>query len=48
MGTSLEEAANELGIARATARTQLKAVFTKTGVHRQGELVALLAQGMRA
>jgi DNA-binding CsgD family transcriptional regulator/PAS domain-containing protein len=42
MGRSLEEAANELGIALATARTQLKAVFTKTGVHRQGELVALL------
>ena len=36
-------AAGELGLARETARNQLKAVFAKTGTHRQGELIALLA-----
>ena len=29
---------------RATARAQLRAVFAKTGVHRQSELVALCAR----
>jgi DNA-binding CsgD family transcriptional regulator len=43
-GLSTEQVAEELGIARATARNQLKAVFAKTGTHRQGELVALLAR----
>lgn len=43
-GVSLEQAAEEIGIARATARNQLKAVFAKTGAHRQSELVALLAR----
>lgn len=43
-GLSLTEAAAELGIGRETARTQLKAVFLKTGTHRQGELAALLAR----
>lgn len=42
-GARLEQAAEELGIGRETARTQLKAVFAKTDTHRQGELVALLA-----
>jgi DNA-binding CsgD family transcriptional regulator len=42
-GASLEQAAEELRIGRETARTQLKAVFAKTGTHRQGELVAVLA-----
>ena len=41
---SPEEAAGELGIARVTARNQLRAVFAKTGTHRQAELVALLAK----
>jgi DNA-binding CsgD family transcriptional regulator len=41
-GCTPEEAAEQLGIARETARNQLKAVFAKTGTHRQGELVALL------
>src|SRR5262249_55234766 len=41
-GIALETAAEELGIARETARNQLKAVFAKTGTHRQGELIALL------
>jgi DNA-binding CsgD family transcriptional regulator len=43
-GTSPEAAAAELGIARDTARNQLKAVFAKTDTHRQSELVALLAR----
>ena len=43
-GLSTEQAANELGIARATARNHLKAVFAKTGTHRQGELIALLSR----
>ncbi len=43
-GVSLQQAAKELGIARETARNQLKAAFAKTGTHRQGELIALLAK----
>jgi DNA-binding CsgD family transcriptional regulator len=43
-GVSLRESADRLGIAYHTARTQLKAVFGKTGVSRQAELVALLAR----
>jgi DNA-binding CsgD family transcriptional regulator len=43
-GTTLEVAAEELGIARETARSQLKAVFAKTGTHRQADLVALLSR----
>lgn len=44
VGVSLEAAADQLGIARETARTQLKAIFAKTGTHRQPELVALLSR----
>jgi DNA-binding CsgD family transcriptional regulator len=43
-GASPERAAEELGIARETARNQLKAVFAKTNTHRQGELIALLSR----
>jgi DNA-binding CsgD family transcriptional regulator/PAS domain-containing protein len=43
-GISLEDIADELTLALATVRTQIKAVFAKTGTHRQGELVALLAR----
>jgi DNA-binding CsgD family transcriptional regulator len=43
-GISPEKAAEELGIARETARNQLKAIFGKTGTHRQSELVAILAR----
>lgn len=46
-GTSPAEAADELGIGRETARSQLKNVFAKTGTHRQAELVALLARFAR-
>jgi DNA-binding CsgD family transcriptional regulator len=42
-GTALDEVARALGVARETARNQLKAVFAKTETHRQGELVALLS-----
>jgi DNA-binding CsgD family transcriptional regulator len=44
MGISPEEVAENLGISRETARTQLKAVFAKTGKHRQSALVALLSR----
>jgi DNA-binding CsgD family transcriptional regulator len=43
-GTPPALAADELGIAHETARSQLKSVFAKTGTHRQAELVALLAR----
>jgi DNA-binding CsgD family transcriptional regulator len=43
-GASVEDVADELGLALSTARNQLKAVFAKTDTHRQGELVALLAR----
>jgi DNA-binding CsgD family transcriptional regulator len=41
-GISVDAAAEQLGIGKQTARNQLKAVFSKIGVHRQGELVAHL------
>jgi DNA-binding CsgD family transcriptional regulator len=43
-GIGLQTAAQELGVARDTARNQLKAIFAKTGAHRQSELVELLAK----
>jgi DNA-binding CsgD family transcriptional regulator len=43
-GRSLEQAADQLGISYQTARNHLKAVFAKTGTHRQGELVILLSR----
>lgn len=42
-GHSLESAAASLNVQIATARSQLKAVFTKLGVNRQQDLVRLLA-----
>jgi len=45
-GGRLLDVASRLGISYETARTQLRAVFVKTGVNRQSELVALvLKQG---
>lgn len=41
-GEAIEGASQALGIAAGTARNQLKAIFAKTGVRRQPELVALL------
>jgi DNA-binding CsgD family transcriptional regulator len=43
-GLAPREAAKKLGIAEETARTVLKRVFSKTGVSRQSELVALLTK----
>ncbi|MBC9878978.1 helix-turn-helix transcriptional regulator [Bradyrhizobium sp. INPA01-394B] len=43
-GKSVEEVASHLRLSRGTITTQLKAVFQKTDVHRQSELVALLAR----
>lgn len=43
-GISIERAADQLGLSRATVRNQLKAVFAKTATHRQSELVALLCR----
>lgn len=41
-GRSLTEIARDGGFSRNTLRNQLAAVFTKTGTHRQAELVALI------
>ena len=41
-GSSMETAAAEMGVTVETARSHLKAIFSRTGTHRQGELVALL------
>ena len=43
-GESLENVADQFGIGKETARSQLKSIFAKTGVHRQAELVAVLAK----
>lgn len=43
-GGTIDAAAHELGITRATARTQLYSIFRKTGVRRQSELVSVIAQ----
>jgi DNA-binding CsgD family transcriptional regulator len=43
-GRSLDEAAGRIGIKSQTGRNQLKAIFAKTGTHRQAELVALLSR----
>ena len=42
-GESLKSAADALRITKETARSRLKSIFQKTDVHRQGELVSLLA-----
>lgn len=41
-GGTLEEAAKTLGIKVCTARTQLAAIFAKTGTNRQSQLTVLL------
>lgn len=43
-GCDIDETARRLGISRETVRSQLKAVFAKTGTGRQSELVALLGR----
>jgi DNA-binding CsgD family transcriptional regulator len=47
-GKTLATIAAAHGIAMTTAKTQLHAVFIKTGTHRQAELTALLAGMNRA
>jgi DNA-binding CsgD family transcriptional regulator len=42
-GEVLESIADDLCISKETVRNQLKSIFQKTGVHRQTDLVALLA-----
>ncbi len=42
-GETVREAAENLAIGEATVRTHLLRIFDKTGVHRQPELVALVA-----
>ncbi|WP_028221792.1 helix-turn-helix transcriptional regulator [Paraburkholderia oxyphila] len=41
-GLTLDEAAEESGISKNTARTHLRAIFSKTGVARQATLVRIL------
>ena len=43
-GKSLEQAAQGMEIAHETTRSHLKSIFRKTGTHRQGELVAVVAR----
>lgn len=43
-GLDLGEAAEQLGVTRPTVRSQLAALFSKTGTRRQAELVALLTR----
>ncbi|MCJ9699926.1 MULTISPECIES: helix-turn-helix transcriptional regulator [unclassified Bradyrhizobium] len=43
-GASLASAAEHLRISRETARNHLKSIFSKTGAHRQSELVTLVSQ----
>ena len=40
-GAAIADIAREMGVTVVTARDHLKAVFSKTGTHRQAELVAL-------
>lgn len=45
-GLSLDEAVAKLGILRNTGRAHLRAIFSKTGVTRQSELVRVLLNGV--
>ncbi|GAB3103636.1 helix-turn-helix transcriptional regulator [Aestuariicella hydrocarbonica] len=45
-GESLGDSANLLGIARNTARAQLRAIFSKTGVTQQSMLVSLILKSL--
>lgn len=47
-GLSMEETALQLGVSRNTVRSQLQAVFAKTGTNRQGDLVRLLLSSSAA
>lgn len=41
-GDSLKEAADQLGVAESTVKSQLKSIFAKTGTSRQAQLVRLI------
>lgn len=43
-GDSLEDVAEKLSIKLTTARSQLAAIFSKTGIRRQAKLVAILSR----
>ena len=43
-GLSLIDAADASRITRETVRVQLKAIFAKTGTHRQSDLIAVLSR----
>lgn len=43
-GSSIASASERLCISRETARNHLKSIFSKTGAHRQSELVRLISQ----
>jgi DNA-binding CsgD family transcriptional regulator len=45
-GVALDDCCTQLGIRRTTARMHLRNIFAKTGVRRQGELVALLLRSI--
>ncbi len=45
-GANLDQAATDLGIARNTARAQLRSIFAKTGVSRQSMLVSLILKSV--
>jgi DNA-binding CsgD family transcriptional regulator len=42
-GVGIPEASEQLGIAAATARTQLKSIFQKTSTKKQSQLARLIA-----
>jgi FixJ family two-component response regulator len=44
-GASVREACREMGVSLATGRTHLSRVLSKTGTHRQSELLALVLSG---
>jgi DNA-binding CsgD family transcriptional regulator len=43
-GVSIAQASDQFGVSLETIRTQLKAIYAKTGTRRQSELVSLLAR----
>ncbi len=45
-GANLDQSAAELGIARNTARAQLRSIFAKTGVSQQSMLVSLILKSL--
>lgn len=47
-GEELAVAADRLGVCYETARNRLKAIFAKTGTHRQPELVALFSRLLKS